>query len=236
MREYIAEIDALNDLTGVLEFTRAVCRDHGVKRQSYHFSPIFSEPTSIKTVVHAEGFSEDWLELYRKSDFRKADPIPARTYEHGGLLTWRDARVMWPNSELHETYFKAMDQYDLIHGFGLPLYGPRGRTAYASFDFGEPLTEVDPSLVSLVRIIAMGGHQRLCNIIDDPRKRAELSERESEVLTWMARGKTTREIGSILDVSPDTVKTYKDRIFQKLGVNDRIGAIIRGLRLGLIYA
>ena len=127
-----------------------------------------------------------------------------------------------------------MLEFGLIHGFGLPLYGPRGRKAFASMDFGVPLETVDPATVSMVRIIAIAAHQRLCKLIDTGRNHAELSERERQVLTWIAKGKSTRDIGTILDVAPETVKTYRERIYQKLGVHDQIGAVIRGLTLGLI--
>jgi DNA-binding CsgD family transcriptional regulator len=234
MRSFVARIDALNDLTSVLELLREVCREHGVIRQSYHFSPIFDEPTSLRTVVRAHGFSPEWLALYERSDFRSMDPIPARTFEHGAMLTWADAMARWPNRPAEQKFFAAMREYGLIHGFGLPLFGPRGRTAYASLDFGKPLETIDPDTLGLVRATAQLGHQRLCILIDQSRDPVELSEREREVLEWMARGKSTNDIGAILDLSPETVRTYRDRVHQKLGVNDRIGAVVRALKLGLV--
>ena len=234
MRQHILEIDAANDLTAVLEKARDFCRDHGVVRQSYHFSPIFDEPNSLRTVVHADGFDDDWLRLYDDWKFRGNDPIPARTYDHGSLLTWHDAATRWPNTPEQEAYFRAMLEHGLVHGFGLPLYGPRGRKAFASMDFDKPLETVNLATVSMVRIIAMAAHQRLCNLIDGARIHTDLSEREKQVLAWIAKGKSTRDIGTILDVAPETVKTYRERIYQKLGVNDHIGAVIRGLKLGLI--
>ena len=61
-----------------------------------------------------------------------------------------------------------------------------------------------------------------------------LSERELEVLTWAARGKTTQAIATILDLSPDTVKTYSKRIYAKLDASERVGAVLKALRLGLV--
>lgn len=234
MRDYMPRIDGLTDLTSVLLFVREVCINHGVKRQSYHFSPIFDEPNSIRTVVYADGFSQEWLKLYERADFRSLDPVPARTFEHGSLLAWRDAMTRWPNTPEQEEFFKAMREHGLRDGFGLPLFGPRGRTAYASIDFGMPLDDVDPTSVGLVRALAQGAHQRLCNLIDDVRSPPDLSDREKQVLLWLARSKSTTDIGTILDLSPETVRTYCQRIYQKLGVSDRLGAVIRALKLGLV--
>ncbi|WP_435417660.1 autoinducer binding domain-containing protein [Parerythrobacter aurantius] len=235
MWDAIARYDRLNDLTSVLEQSRDVCRALGVIRQSYHFSPIFDEPTSLRTVVHADGFSAEWLALYERADFRKHDPVPARTIEHGTLLPWVDAMERWQNSPEEEAYFAAMRAEGLQHGFGLPLFGPRGRTAYASMDFGEPLREIAPETLAKVRTMAQMGHQRLCKLIDEDRTAVELSDREGAVLEWMARGKSIADIATILDISPETVKTYRARIHQKLGVHDRIGAVVRALKLGIVH-
>lgn len=55
-------------------------------------------------------------------------------------------------------------------------------------------------------------------------ERLGLSRREAEVLRWLARGMTNVEIGTILRVSRNTVRTHLDRIYQKLGVKTRTAA------------
>ena len=71
------------------------------------------------------------------------------------------------------------------------------------------------------------------------RRRAELhphrlSDRELEVLRLAADGNKVPEIAERLVVSRATVKTHFDHIYEKLGVNDRGGAIAQGFRLGLL--
>ncbi len=51
-----------------------------------------------------------------------------------------------------------------------------------------------------------------------------LTLRESEVLYWVAKGKTNRDIGDILGSSPATVKKHLERIYEKLGVETRTAA------------
>ncbi|MBM3153899.1 MAG: response regulator transcription factor [Chloroflexi bacterium] len=62
----------------------------------------------------------------------------------------------------------------------------------------------------------------------------ELSERELEVLQLMAKGAANKEIGAALHISQSTVKTHISNIFQKLGVNDRTGAVTEALKRGII--
>lgn len=71
------------------------------------------------------------------------------------------------------------------------------------------------------------------------RRRAELgprrlSQRELEVLRLAAEGNTGPEIAERLIVSPGTVKTHFENIYDKLGVGDRAAAVAHALRAGLI--
>jgi DNA-binding CsgD family transcriptional regulator len=53
---------------------------------------------------------------------------------------------------------------------------------------------------------------------------AVLTRRQIEVLTWVARGKTNAEIAKILNLKPKTVGKYLERIYPKLGVENRTAA------------
>jgi DNA-binding NarL/FixJ family response regulator len=62
------------------------------------------------------------------------------------------------------------------------------------------------------------------------REKFELTPRESEVLTWISRGKTNQEIAMILDFSPRTVNKHLEQIFRKLGVENRTTAAAVSLK------
>ncbi len=53
---------------------------------------------------------------------------------------------------------------------------------------------------------------------------ASLTPRETEVLSWLAKGKTNRDIGDILGMSHRTVNKHLEHIFEKLGVETRSAA------------
>jgi transcriptional regulator EpsA len=54
-----------------------------------------------------------------------------------------------------------------------------------------------------------------------------LSERERQIMTWVAMGKTNPEIGCILDISEFTVKNHMKSIFNKLDVTNRAQAVAK---------
>ena len=63
---------------------------------------------------------------------------------------------------------------------------------------------------------------------------SSLSTREVEVLQMIAYGSTNREVAGALRISPQTVKTYLERIFTKLGVSDRTRAVAMALKHGIV--
>jgi DNA-binding NarL/FixJ family response regulator len=54
--------------------------------------------------------------------------------------------------------------------------------------------------------------------------RGRLTQRQIEVLSWVARGKTNAEIARILSLKTKTIGKYLERIFPKLGVENRTAA------------
>jgi DNA-binding CsgD family transcriptional regulator len=52
-----------------------------------------------------------------------------------------------------------------------------------------------------------------------------LTPREAEVLSWLAKGKTNRDIADILGMSPRTVNKHLEHIYEKLGVETRTAAV-----------
>jgi DNA-binding response OmpR family regulator/DNA-binding CsgD family transcriptional regulator len=72
----------------------------------------------------------------------------------------------------------------------------------------------------LYRLTETGGGQEEAFI----RHYLSLTTREAEVLIWIARGKSNRDISDILGISPRTVNKHLEQIFNKLGVENRASA------------
>jgi DNA-binding NarL/FixJ family response regulator len=62
-----------------------------------------------------------------------------------------------------------------------------------------------------------------------------LNDRELKVLQELSHGKSTREIGELIHVSDETVKTYLKQVYRKLGVHDRTEAVAEAFRRGLVH-
>ncbi len=62
----------------------------------------------------------------------------------------------------------------------------------------------------------------------------QLSPREEEVLRLVAQGKTSREVGQLLEISPRTVDNHRRNIMEKLGVNDVVSLTRAAIKAGLV--
>ena len=62
------------------------------------------------------------------------------------------------------------------------------------------------------------------------RERLALTTREAEVLLWLSRGKSNRDIAEILGLSPRTINKHLEQMFEKLGVENRASATALAVR------
>lgn len=93
--------------------------------------------------------------------------------------------------------------------------------------------------LSIYNYIVDNGSELLLQLVEEDAKITtaalaqtfHLTERESEVLLWVAYGKTNSEIGQILSMSPRTVNKHLEHIFRKLGIETRTAAAAAVLRV-----
>ncbi len=236
MQRYVARIEKLGDVSDIFDYLWKLVRGQGAISFSYHMTPIFESQTARGAVIFAAGFSPETQRAYFHGGYRELDAIPRLTFEFGPVLTWSEAMRLGASDTQAEIYFEAMRRGGLTNGVSMALFGPRNRSGFASLGFDHPPETLDEGVVSLLHGLLQVAHMRICKILDEQDRAITLSDREREVLLWMAKGKSGTDIATILDISPETVRTYTKRIYEKLDVGDRVAATVKALKLGLIEA
>jgi DNA-binding response OmpR family regulator len=104
-----------------------------------------------------------------------------------------------------------------------------------------PLTiqQADRATLQLTFLGAMGPDEHLFRLTAASDKSADemlrqhfsLTVRESEVLLWIAKGKSNRDIGDILGLSARTVNKHLEQIYVKLGVENRASAAVKAAHI-----
>jgi DNA-binding NarL/FixJ family response regulator len=118
-----------------------------------------------------------------------------------------------------------------------------------TYDLDEYVYQALRELVRGVRVVLAGEallaptvtRRLLDEYLDRPRpgqardnRLEQLSERETDVLRLLARGRSNAEIAADLFLGDATVKTHVGRILTKLGVRDRLQAVVLAYESGLI--
>ncbi len=92
--------------------------------------------------------------------------------------------------------------------------------------------------LQLLYVSQIGSNEHLLRVIEGDvgndqmvlKSRLMITDRESEVLLWIARGKSNRDIAEILSLSPRTVNKHLEQIYTKLGVENRTSAAALAVR------
>jgi DNA-binding NarL/FixJ family response regulator len=91
-------------------------------------------------------------------------------------------------------------------------------------------SHVDPAIAGkLLTRVANSPAQHRAAPLDDP-----LNERETQILKLMTHGLNNGEIARRMHLSEGTVRNYASAIFSKLGVEDRVQAVVLAIKLGLV--
>lgn len=232
----LLEISKKREIGDLASFAQSVAAQFGVVRWSYHLSPPLSAHSSRDTQIVSRGFPEKWVALYNNENFRRHLPVPDHIMKAGRPMRWKTAGDEAYRTPEEMELRAELRACGVPEGVGVPVYGPRNRDAFVSFGFEDPVRPEDDGKIQQLWAIAQAFHTRVCNVLDEAADaKVELSPREREVLQWVALGKSSRDIGDILGISAETVKTYTRRIFDKLDAHDRLGATIKALQLDLIH-
>ncbi len=158
------------------------------------------------------------------------DSYPLRDIDHAGCLEpLRISDVVSQARFRNSAFYSAvMRPLGREHELKLWLPAPRGHARYFELERppGRDFEERDRSLLSLLRPHLA----RLRSRWERRPHMPSLTERELDVLSLVAQGLTNREISRQLFISPATVRTHLEHIYDKLGVRSRAAAVTAAFR------
>lgn len=148
---------------------------------------------------------------------------------HGVLMIDAQGRIAWrsPQAEAWCDQFCAADLQRLPHDWWAWLQtGPDAAAEHTC-----PGADGRVLVVRSLGAVGLGEHMLLLQVRTDAPDAApsrlsiaSLTPRETEVLSWVAKGKTNRDVGEILGMSPRTVNKHLEHVYEKLGVETRAAA------------
>jgi DNA-binding NarL/FixJ family response regulator len=187
--------------------------------------------------IEVVGEAGDGREVLHRTRLLSPDIVlmDIRMPDLDGIAATRDVLAAFPNVKV--VILTTFERDDYIFGAlsagasGFLLKRTRPEDLLAAIHTvaaGDSL--LSPSVTR--RVIARMAHQPAPDTTRDARL-AALTQREREVLELVARGLSNGEIAATLVIEESTVKTHTKRILAKLGVRDRVQAVIFAYEHGL---
>ena len=178
----------------------------------------------------------DWQERYFKRGYQNVDPVVLYSASIAVPYAWDDVPKFLSIDGQQRLLFNEAAEAGLNNGLTVPLLGPAGSLAVVSFASSQPIKEA-PVHLERLHVIAAQFHVAYLDLLQVGQRagpRPILSGRERECLKWIARGKSSWDIGRILSISEYTVNYHVRKALRKLETSSRTVAVVKAIRLGLI--
>ena len=170
----------------------------------------------IAPLLLIDSFPGEWLRYYDERRFVRHDPVTARLVSSFDPFLWSDVQV---DRRSGPTAFQIMSEaadLGMADGFSIPISTPEGFQGCISLSGQKlDLSPEERRALHMASLFAYGAAERLHSI---PTKGGlvPLSDREREVLRWIAVGSRHREIADVLGISERTVEAHLENARRKL--------------------
>lgn len=235
MVELLARIMTADTVSEAIDLARQDMLRLGATAGTFHVAAPHKSQVGAEVYIAEFGHTEAWMKFYYDRAERQHDPFPDHVMRVASPMTYAQALEQVSLSAEQDRFVARLRSEGIFETMAVPVYGPFDFDTYATFSMGRPFTPADELIIQRTISICEACNRRIALLLEhESVLNFALSDRESEVLKWIAQSKSNTDIATILDISPGTVDTYVRRAFVKLGTNDRIAAVLKGIRLGLI--
>ena len=184
--------------------------------------------TSFQNRIIANGWSAEWSAIYLKEDLARYDPVERYCLQSAEPFDWSQAPYD-PETEprAHDVMRRARD-FKMAQGFCVPIHYGDGPGAAISIAGERP--ELGRGIRPAMHLMALYAHHRMRSLLRPHPIKKVLTDREREVLAWIAMGKSSWETSVILGLSERTVNWFIAEAAQKLDASNRTQAVVNAIR------
>ncbi len=199
-------------------FTVVLADDHHMVRRA--FAELLAKEPDIEVIGEAANIPE----LLQAVDCLKPDVLLLDAHMPGGRVINAARLIRKMHPEIEILVVSAYENSEYVVGLI--------RAGVTGYVLKQDSSEI---LLAAIRSVARGEEwlsPRIAHVLAqsvrnfEEGRRASLTEREIQVLSCMAKGSTNEQIAETLVITQQTVKNHVSRIFHKLGVENRVDAVL----------
>lgn len=173
-----------------------------------------------------------WVERSNDADLYLRSPIVRKARRTGKPIYWTSVREGHLSADDTQMLKDRDDSGVSQFGITIPVFGPFRRQGYVGLDLRSSKDRLNPQCLRDLQSLAQTLHLSFCGEAPAPDlPQVRLSKREHETLNLLSHGLTKSQIAQRLNVAETTVDTFVRRAYEKLGVRDRVRAVLLFLDL-----
>ncbi|RWN85336.1 MAG: LuxR family transcriptional regulator [Mesorhizobium sp.] len=180
-------------------------------------------------------YPDDWQKRCSEMGYDRIDPIVKKLRMQAGAFRWSEMYNDEHTTEIERRVFDEAATFGLGSGVSVPLHGPNG--TFEIMSFASPGNHrFHDRTITYLHLAALHFRLKAARFVNasGAYKAPELSPREKECILWVARGKTSWGVGTILGISENTVNYHMKNIMRKMEASSRMVAAIKAIEFGII--
>lgn len=221
-----------------LEDVQAICAELTELLGFDYYSYCLRAPLSLTKplMLIVSDFPDGWINAYIDNRLFDVDPILHWAEEHMCPYTWAECGM----AEVDPEILVAAASHGVADGLSCPQHGLDHELAVFNLVRATPVDAKSPE-IQLQKIILKWFvgvlFEKSTELFPEAFSKSRdntLTEREKDCLRWAAEGKTSWEIGQIMEIAESTVVHHLRNAGLKLGVSRRQGAVTKALAAGAL--
>ena len=236
--EQLSELSSCNTEEDWRDRVFRLGNDLGYEQMLLAIFPDHHTPVKADYAFLHSNYSSAWRNKYDAEEMQYFDPTISHCLSKSIPLVW--SPDIFSSCRQKEMYEEA-SSYGVKSGVTLPVHGANGELGIVCFvsdtrtdkHFYNDAYRNLPAL-SYFRDFILESSLKFIKPSHQTNRLAPLSNRELECLKWSAAGKSSWDIGQILNCSEANVNYHFRKIYRKFNIKSRQQAIARAINMGLI--
>ena len=177
----------------------------------------------------------EWLARYDAEKYEEIDPIGEWLVHNRLPFAWASVLATADLTARQKRLVSDIRAASMFDGITVPIHGPFGQVNGVSF-MRDTERGVSAHDMHVGRVLAVQFHQAYMALEDSQAgdTGSRLTARERDVLLRLVEGLNNIQTAERLGISEHSVKFHVQNVCKKLGVNSRVAAVVKAIRLGLI--
>lgn len=226
--DFVEGLDDCHDQDQVSESVSRILAEFGFEH--FVITGLPNPNDLLEQVLLIKRLPAGWYEHYAGHNYMYTDPVFRNCRATTSPFQWDEAPF---DAEIEPGAVEVMQRasdFGMVQGLSVPIHGPEGCEACFSMSGRAP--DLSGRTKPAVHMIAMYAFERARQIGRRPARPSSnpLTQREQEVLTWAALGKSSRDTAELMHITERTALAHAVNATHKLGAANRTQAVVRAMQ------